>query len=83
MQQNRLGTALDNLVDMLFLDFTVSRSTITIVTFDRNHLARILVHEILDPGRKNPGGQLAATAFFRAALVTFTSSARSKISRIC
>ena len=58
MQQNRLGTALDNLVDMLFLEHRFSVND-HVVTFDRNHLARILVHEILDPGRKNPGGQLA------------------------
>ena len=37
-----------------------------LVTFDRNHLARILVHEILDPGRKNPAGQLAADGLLQS-----------------
>ena len=82
MQQNRLGTALDNLVDMLFLEHRFSVND-HVVTFDRNHLARILVHEILDPGQRTLAANLRPTAFFRAALVTFTSSARSKISRIC
>lgn len=65
MQQNRLGTALDNLVDMLFLEHRFSVND-HVVTFDRNHLARILVHEILDPGRKNPGGQLAADGLLQS-----------------
>ena len=50
---------------MLFLEHRFSVND-HVVTFDRNHLARILVHEILDPGRKNPGGQLAADGLLQS-----------------
>ncbi|CDC97774.1 uncharacterized protein BN576_00509 [Alistipes sp. CAG:268] len=39
-----------------------------VVSFDGDHLARILVHEILDPGRKHACGQLAAHSLLEGGL---------------
>ena len=68
VQEDRLGTALDNFVDMaLFEDrFAVHDD---VVSLDGDHLARILVHEVLDPRRKHPRGQFAAHGLFEVGLV--------------
>ncbi len=64
MQQNRLGTRLDYLVDMFLrkLDFAVDYD---VVTLDRDDLARILVDEVLDPCRQNTRSELAADGLFK------------------
>ncbi len=63
MQQNRLGTALDNLVDMLIFEHRLTVYN-DVITLDGNHLARILVHEIFDPSREHTGSQLTAYSLF-------------------
>ncbi len=82
MQEDRLGAAFEDLVHMLLLENRLAVHD-HVVSLDGNHLARILVHEVLDPRRKHRAASLRPTAFLRLAFVTFTSSARSKISRIC
>ena len=59
MQQNGLGAAFDDLVDVLLFQhgFAVHDH---VIAFDRDHFARILVHEVLHPGREHAGRQLAA-----------------------
>ena len=68
MQEDRLGAALENLVNMVLLEdrFAVHDD---VVSFDGNHLARILVHEVLDPRREHPRSQLAAYGFLEVGLV--------------
>lgn len=59
MQEDRLGTAFEDLLHMLFLENGLAVYD-HVVTLDGNHLARILVHEVLDPGRKDACGEFAA-----------------------
>ena len=53
VQENGLGSRIDDLIDVLVLQ---DRLTVNdhLVTFDTDHLAGILVHEILDPAFSAP-----------------------------
>ena len=68
VQQNRLGAALEDLIDMLLLENRLAIHD-HVVSFDGDNLARILVHEVLDPRREHPRSQLAAYGFFEVGLV--------------
>ena len=59
VQQNRLGTALDDLIYVLLLEYGLAVHD-HVVALDGHHLARILVHEVLDPRREHARRQLAA-----------------------
>ena len=68
VQQNRLGAAFEDLVHMLLLENRLAVHD-HVVSFDGNHLARVLVHEVLDPRREHPRGQLAAHGLLEVGLV--------------
>ena len=67
MQQDRLGTALDDLFDVLLLQDGLAVDD-DVVTLDGDHLARILVDEILDPRREHARGQHPADGLFQIGL---------------
>ncbi len=62
VQEDRLGAALDDLVDMLLFEHRLAVDD-DVVALDRNDLARILVHEVLDPSRQHACSELAAHGF--------------------
>ena len=64
VQQNRLGSALDDLVDMFFFEYRLAVHD-HVVSFNRHHFARIFVHEVLDPRREYTGGQFASYGFLQ------------------
>ena len=59
MDQNAFGSRFDDVVYVPLLKngFAVDDD---LVTLDRNHLARVLVHEVLDPRLQHAGSQLLA-----------------------
>ena len=67
VQQDRLGTALDDLFDVLLLQDGLAVDD-DVVTLDGDHLARILVDEILDPRREHARGQHPADSLFQIGL---------------
>ena len=70
VQQNRLGAALDDLVDMLLLKHRLAVYD-HVVALDGDHLARILVHEVLDPCGKHTGCQFAPHGLLQIGLRNF------------
>ena len=67
VQQDRLGAALDDLVDMFLLEDRLAVHD-HVVALDRHHLARVLVHEVLDPRREDACGELAAHGLLQGGL---------------
>ncbi len=67
VEENRLGAALDDFVDMFFRQHRLAIYD-DVVALDRHHLARVLVHEVLDPGRKHACRQLAAYSLLEVGL---------------
>ena len=67
VQQDRLGTALDDLFDVLLLQDGLAVDD-DVVTLDGDYLARILIDEILDPCREHARGQHPADGLFQIGL---------------
>ena len=67
MQEDRLGAAFEDLLHVLLLEDSLAVYD-HVVTLDGNHLARILIHEVLDPGRKDACGEFAADGLLEIGL---------------
>ena len=67
MQEDRLGAAFENLVHMFLFEDRLAVHD-NVVALDGNHLARIFVHEVLDPRRKHACGELAAHGLLEVGL---------------
>ena len=67
MQEDRLGAAFEDLLHVLLLEDSLAVYD-HVVTLDGNHLARILIHEVLDPGRKDACGKFAADGLLEVGL---------------
>ena len=67
MDQNAFGSRFDDIVYMPLLENGLAVDD-DLVTLDRNHLACVLVHEVLDPRLQHAGGQLLAYGFLQVGL---------------
>ena len=67
MQEDRLGAAFEDLLHVLLLEDGLAVYD-HVVTLDGNHLARILIHEVLDPGRKDACGEFTADGLLEIGL---------------
>ena len=67
MDQNAFGSRFDDIVYVPLLENGLAVDD-DLVTLDRNHLARVLVHEVLDPRLQHAGGQFLAYGFLQVGL---------------